>query len=195
MIQKKDALSDESYLRGILEKDPLILRKIYQHFFKGVAKYVIEHGGNQQDAEDIFQDAMVVLYRKIKANKLTLSSSFYTYLFGVCKLIWLNKKTKASKAKVIIPVTEIKEEMASGEDLEPVLEKTEKYRFFREKFKLLGEDCQKVLNYFFKGVKLKEVAVLMGFSSEGYAKKKKFECKKKLIQLIQGDSRFSDFKM
>ena len=70
----------------------------------------------------------------------------------------------------------------------------EQYRLYRKHFRKLGKDCQKVLEMYFDKVSMAEIARRMGFASEGYAKKRKFKCKEKLIQLIKAVPSFKDLK-
>ncbi len=180
------------YLDGLLRRDSKVLHKIYDSFFPGILLYVKERGGSAEDAEDVFQDGMVVVYRQIKAGKLKLTSSFYTYLFAVCKRIWLKSQSKTYKSKTQLQAVSVN--METEAEIESIIERTEKNQFFREKFKLLGQDCQKVLDLFFAGTRMKEIARIMKYGSEGYAKKRKLNCRKKLFDLIREDPRFEEFK-
>ena len=85
-------------------------------------------------------------------------------------------------------------EKEQGEDpvIEKDLESTERRRLFRDKFKQLGEDCQRVLKMFLEGISMVKIAEKMGYASEGYAKKRKFKCKQKLTSLIKADVRFQE---
>lgn len=183
---------DKEFLDGLLKKDSKVLQKIYDFFFPGISSYVKELGGTTEDAQDVFQDGIVVMYRQLKSGNLTLTSSFYTYLFAVCKNIWLKNRSRSHRRNTQLKRITIKIEVEA--EVESFIEQTERNRFFREKFKLLGRDCQQVLNLFFAGTSMKEIAQIMDYGSEGYAKKRKCTCRKKLFQLVQNDQRFEDFK-
>jgi len=182
---------DKKFLNGLIKNDPLVLKEIYQSFFPGIAKHVKNNRGNREDAEDVFQDALIVVYRQIKKAPFELTSAFGTYLFGVAKRVWLKKRTRRNKKKERALKENVAEEST---DFGGLLEKTERYCFFREKFRLLGEDCKKLLELFFNKVSMADIAQKMGYASEGYAKKRKFQCKKKLITLVQSDARFEEFR-
>ncbi|MEN0049557.1 MAG: sigma-70 family RNA polymerase sigma factor [Bacteroidota bacterium] len=179
-IQSKE----ETYLEGLRANNSKILSEIYHAYFKGIAQYVFHHGGSREDAEDVFQDAMLVLYRQAKSGQLVLTSSFYTYLYAVSKRIWLKKQGR-NKTTQALPTNE-----AVPSTVEAMLEEAEQYELYQEKFRQLGKDCQTVLQLFFKGEKMNEIAKKMNYASEGYAKKRKFKCKQKLINLVQEDIRF-----
>ena len=175
-------LSDKQYLEGLLGRDPAALENMYEHLFPGIAKHILDNSGSREDAEDVFQEGLLVLYRKARKGELALSSSFYTFFYAVCKRIWM-KKLSRGKAKRALPL----EEERVGElpdEIEQALERSEQYQLYRQQFKLLGEDCQNLLRLFFRGQSMAEIATQMGYGSEGYAKKRKFQCKDQLVQLI-----------
>ena len=180
-------LSNQEYLDGLQKRDGATINHIYQDLFPGILKYVIESGGQRVDAEDVFQEGLIILYRKI--NQLELTSSFNTFLFAVCKRVWWKKRDKK------IPVLETDEKQeASEEDALEAIEQNEQYTLYKEKFKLLGQDCQKLLKHFFGGLKMEKIAEEMGYGSVSYAKKRKFVCKEKLANLIKKDSRYKELK-
>ena len=61
---------------------------------------------------------------------------------------------------------------------------------YREKWMELPTDARRVLEmFYFKGMNMKDIAREMGYSSEGYARKRKYQCMNKLKQLIRNDTR------
>lgn len=190
--QFENRLANEQYLNGLVGRDPAVLENIYEHLFPGIAKHVLDNSGTREDAEDVFQEGLLVLYRKARADKLVLSSSFYTFFYAVCQRIWLKKLSRGKKKRALPLEEERVGELAA--DAAQALEQSEQYQLYRSKFKLLGEDCQNLLRLFFKGVSMAEIAGQMGYGSEGYAKKRKFQCKQKLVQLIRSDSRYQELR-
>ena len=67
----------------------------------------------------------------------------------------------------------------------------ERYRLYQKHFTNLGKDCQKILQLYFDKVPLKNIAQIMGFKSEKYAKKRKFKCKEYLIKSIKQDLEYN----
>jgi len=62
-----------------------------------------------------------------------------------------------------------------------------------DKLKEISAGCRQVLELYTQGKKVKEIAKIMGFKSEGYARKRKFKCKEQLINRIKQDSRYEEF--
>jgi hypothetical protein len=76
------------------------------------------------------------------------------------------------------------------DSLNELVIKNERYGLYQKHFSALSTDCQKLLQLFFEKVSLKEIATVMGFKSEKYAKKRKFKCKELLISRIKQDAEF-----
>ncbi len=183
-------LTDEKYLAGLLDRQAPVVEEIYDAYFTGVSMYVEQRGGSREDAEDVFQDALVVVYRQLKSGRLHLTSSFHTYLFGVAKKIWLNKQQRRGNQFAFADINEV----TLAADATEIFEQTEQYRLYRAKFKLLGHKCQELLRYFLAGVSMREIARKMGYRSEGFVKKKKFKCKQKLVDLVRKDPAYRELK-
>lgn len=180
------------WLTGFRQRDPGVLREMYKAFFPGISKHILTRGGTREDAEDVFQDAMVVLFRKLNQPEFELSSKLGTYFFAVGKRIWLKRSSQRQKR----PQLSLQpEKIDLRVEIDAELEQTERNRLFREKLAQLGEDCQKVLRLFMEGVSMSEIARQMSYASDGYAKKRKFQCKKKLTELIKADPRFKELQV
>ena len=182
---------DQRFLHGLISQDPQALQAAYQRFYPGIAQHVQAKGGRAEDAEDVFQEAMVVVFRKLQDPDFELTCSLGTFLFGVSKKIWLNQASRRGRHPVQ-PLDDL--EVAQAADIDTELERTERNRLFRAKLKQLGADCQKVLRLFFAGTPMTEIAQQMGYASESYAKKRKFQCKQKLTDLIKADPRYQEMR-
>lgn len=177
------------YLEGIRNNDCRVLRKIYDKFLPSVTSFVLNNSGTENEAHDVFQDGLVVIFKKLKKEKLELTASFHTYLLAVCRFIWLRELSKMRRTEVSIDQTQ---PFIADIDIEEDIENYEKQTFFRSKLESLPDDSKKVLKMFFAKRSLKEIAEEMGYSVE-YAKKKKYLAKKMLVEMIQKDKMYHQF--
>jgi len=183
--------NDEQILKGIMRHDNLILQHIYKQYYYKINYFVKKNSGNEEDANDIFQEAIIIIYRKIKENDLVFkTSSFEGYLFSVCRFLWLKQLHKRKIEKEKISETIPYQEDLYDENLVMLVEKNEKYGLYQKHFSTLSTDCQKLLQLFFEKVPLKEIARIMGYKGEKYAKKRKYKCKEILISRIKHDTEF-----
>jgi len=183
--------SNIDLLNGILRNDTIVLQYVYKNFYSKINFFIKKNSGDDDDANDIFQEAIIIIYRKLKANELVLDCTFETYLYSVCRFLWLKQLDKRKIEKEKIKDNHDYNEDIYDDGLEKVADLNERYRLFQKHFVNLGKDCQKVLQLYFDKVPLKNIAQIMGFKSEKYAKKRKFKCKEYLIKSIKQDLEYS----
>lgn len=183
--------SDEQILKGILRHDNLILQYIYKQYYYSINYFIRKNQGSEDDANDIFQEAIIIIYRKIKENDLIFEkSSFKGYLFSVCRFLWLKQLEKRRIEKEKINDSLPYQDDLYDDSFNELVLKNEKYGLYQRHFGSLSTDCQKLLQLFFEKVSLKDIAMIMGYKSEKYAKKRKFKCKELLISRIKQDAEF-----
>ena len=154
--------------------------------FPVVKKLIVSKGGNIADAEDIYQEALIILCRKINETDFKLASQLSTYLYSVCRFLWKDELRKRKKISFTDFETGI--DNADENDLNEILVQEEQIKVAEKIINELGERCKELLLLFYSGtMKLKEIAEKMGYSSEGTAKNQKYKClenaKKKLREL------------
>jgi len=177
----------QDLLNGILRNDTIVLQSIYKNFYSKINFFIKKNNGDDDDASDIFQEAIIIVYRKLKANDLVLDCTFETYLYSVCRFLWLKQLEKRKLEKEKIKDNHEYNDDIYDDGLEKVVDINERYRLFQKHFNHLGKDCQKVLQLYFDKVPLINIAQIMGFKSEKYAKKRKFRCKEYLIKSVKED--------
>lgn len=184
--------TDEAIVDGLKKRDNGIIRYIYKEYYPTIKFLITTNSGTETDAEDVFQDALVVLYRKIAKENLLLTSSFKTFLYSICRNLWLQRLDRRVFSNEFLEMEDLSE-LHDSLHLEQPEEEQEKYRLFQQHFLLLSPDCQKVLKLFMGKTSLKEIADIMGFKTEKYAKTRKFMCKEKLKNSIINDPFFKKY--
>jgi len=179
--------SNQDLLSGIQRNDTIVLQYIYKNFYSKINFFIKKNSGDDDDANDIFQEAIIIMYRKLKANELVLDCGFETYLYSVSRFLWLKQLEKRKLEKEKIKDNHEYNDDIYDDGLEKVVDLNERYKLFQSHFANLGKDCQKILQLYFDKVPLKNIAQIMGFKSEKYAKKRKFKCKEYLIKSIKQD--------
>ncbi len=182
---------EESLLEGIKLNDSDTLEYIYKKFYPSIRNFVILNSGTEDDAKDIFQESVIVIYRRVKTEKsFTISCSIKTYLYSISKNLWLKELESRKIERENLKNTE-EFESTDCEIDEPVTTTQEdRFKLYQSHYLCLSKDCQKVLRLFMEKVPLKEIAQIMGYASEKYAKKRKYQCKEILVKRIQNDPYF-----
>lgn len=136
-----------------------------------VKKYVVSNNGSTDDAKDIFQDALVILYKNVQDKNFALTVPLATYMLGIVKNLWLQELRRRNKIPVAVEQTEIAEVIITEE---------RNFDIAKAAFNLLGERCRKLLiMFYFKKKSYKELASFLGFGDERTAKNQKYRCLQK----------------
>ena len=182
--------SANEIVQGLKNKDTNVLDFIYENFFYQIKVFIMKNNGTEEDARDIYQDALLIIFQKLNKKQFTLSCSFNTYLYSVCRLLWLKQLERRRQHHVITEDAGIYIELDNS--VLQLFETNDRYNIYQEHFKKLSFSCQKVLELFLAGIPLKEIANILGFKSEIYARKRKHMCKEKLVKSIKADPRYND---
>jgi len=179
-------------IESIKSEDPAFLLEIYRDYFPGIRHHILMNSGNNFDAEDIFQDAMVLIYMKIRNNEFYPKNSFSTYINKVARYLWLKELERKRKYFGSSPDTidQVPDEVDFFEDYV----KLEKRKLILEHFSELNEDCRKVLELSVKDTPIVMITAIMGYSSEQYTRNRRSACKERLIKAIWKNPRFKELK-
>jgi RNA polymerase sigma factor (sigma-70 family) len=177
-------------LRDESVKRELALKQLYTEVFPTIKSYIQKNNGSEEDAADIFQDAMIVFYEKVRLSEFQLSSSIRTYLYSVCKHLWLNK---LRAQKNIISLSNENNFSTVEPLMSAVMNSRERNDYLMNLLNALGNDCKKILIlYYYDRLKMKKIAELMNFANDQVAKNKKSSCMKKLKSIISTSPRLKD---
>jgi RNA polymerase sigma factor (sigma-70 family) len=186
----KSKHTDQELLAELYRFNPKILDLIYKEYFPLVKKMVCLNNGSIQDAEDVFQELMIVVHRKVVEKSLTLTSGLGTFLLAISKNLWRNHLTRVRNISIEDISLELIDTVNQIEDLETEQNQIRRNIFFQKHFLELPHDCQQILQLFFKKTPLDVIAKKLQYSSSQYAKKRKHICKKRLISKIFSDPEF-----
>lgn len=179
---------DVPHINQFLEGDPVILTQLYNQTFPAVTRYIIRHDGTKKDAEDIFQNALVLLYVKLKEKKLNIQS-LDKYLFTVCRNMWRRERAKNRVTNLdIVPL--VSEEL----DKAQFYIEQEQWELYKEKFGEISSSCQEILKMALQKISYEDIAARFQYASQAVARQRVFKCKTKLIKLIKSDNTYNSLK-
>ena len=167
-----------------------LLNELYKTVLPKVKMYVTRNSGSEDEANDMFQDAVVVFYKQVKSNQLNIKQSIEAYIYTVAKNLWINKAKRDARIQF---TDEIKEDKEVASNSLSFLISEEREATVRQVFGQLGARCAQLLNYvFYQDYSLAEVTELMGFSSSEVTHTTHYRCKKKLMTLVAGNDAFKN---
>ncbi len=180
-------LSDEEIITGLRKRDNRVLQYIYKNSFNPVKQLILSNAGSDFDAEDIFQEALIIIFKKLRdAQEFELTSAFNTYIYSVSRLLWLKQLRNIRKIE-IDPLNRDHEERIEFEPPSPVEDKDLRMAIYQRTLLKIPEDCQNILRLTAQDITSKEIARQLGFRSEGYVRKRRHYCKEYLITKIKED--------
>ncbi|HXA01740.1 MAG TPA: sigma-70 family RNA polymerase sigma factor [Cytophagaceae bacterium] len=161
--------------------DDVVLAFLYKSVLPKVKHYIKGNKGNEDEAKDIFQDAIINFYSNVKLNKIPENVNVSAYICHIAKNLWINRVKRMHKS------TEMPHEdfFRTEEDFLGNLITEEKTAAIAKLLSEIGQECQTLLKYsVYDKLSMKEICKLMGYSSENVAKNYNYRCKQKLIQLV-----------
>ncbi|WP_298423190.1 RNA polymerase subunit sigma [uncultured Kordia sp.] len=182
MTQKEDSI--HKFLNG----DAAFLKQLYAKNYYGVETYILKNSGTKDNAKDIFQHGLLVLYTLLKKDKLQVSS-FDNYLFSVCKNLWIKQSSQNSVTK--LPLQTLVDE---SPDLASFHVEQLQWSLYKEKYELLKETCKSIIKMTLANISYAEISKKLKYPNENAARQKAFRCKTKLFKMIKSDSRFKNLK-
>lgn len=185
MVYRSDAnMNEKEIFERICKGDEKALEFLYQKYYRMMTKLVITNSGTEEEARDVYQDALIVFWQKATSGSLTMTSKMSTFIYSICQNLWrkeLDRKKRLSN-----------EEKDTAVTLDT--ESAEREKILASCINQLGETCKKVLMfYYFEEMSMQDIADKLGFANTDTAKTKKYKCKKKLDDLVKAQYSEQDF--
>lgn len=180
---KSSVPEDSEVILGILNDSKKTLEGIYKAYFPMVLQLIITNSGSEDDAKDIFQESIIVLYDKVKGGNFELNSKLKTFLYSVCRRLWL--KRLSVKSRNTANVTDFEDIIAVEHDLEYHEEKDKQFKQMDEALSHLGEPCKTIIEEFYINNKsMQEICEAFGYTNADNAKNQKYKCLQRLKKLF-----------
>jgi len=179
--------SNNFYLEVLLKGDSKEIQNIYKNNFFKVRKFVLQNKGQQQDAEDIFQRALMQLTVRYKKEKFEIKSTFEGYVFIACKNLW---RRELNKSKLMVTSGEVFTLVDEEKDMALALIEQKKWEMFQDGLNKISANCKEILKMFFEKISYSEMVKKMQYNSEAVARQRVFKCKAKLKEIIQSNKEY-----
>ena len=162
--------------------DETVFREMYREHFKMVEYLVKNNGGSVSDANDVFQDSLLVLMEKARNTAFELTSSLKTYLYSVARNIWRGKRR--GKEGTNLDISDFEEFLPLEDGIEMALEKEKESTIASLSLQQLGEPCKSLMNQFYYLKKsMAEIAAILGYKDTNAAKSQKYKCLQRLRKI------------
>ncbi|KIO78901.1 RNA polymerase subunit sigma-70 [Pedobacter lusitanus] len=163
-----------------------LLMSLYQDAFPLVANHISKMGGSFDEAKDVFQDALIIYYEKVRHTGITLRYSEKAYLFGIAKYLW-NKRYNLTSREISLDQLCNR----SDEDLglvDSVYEEVSSSRLLHL-LQTAGQKCMELLSaFYYEKLNMETLADRFGFSGPRSATVQKFKCLEKIKETVKEKS-------
>ncbi|HZI00728.1 MAG TPA: sigma-70 family RNA polymerase sigma factor [Flavisolibacter sp.] len=174
-------ISDDNLLDKLRKEESASYKLLYQFYFPSTANYIKQNSGSDQDAEDNFQETIIILLNKVRQPDFVLTSSLKTYLFSISKNLWLKKIRDAKRLNLDTDLAAVPAQHLDNETGENNNE--EKITTWLDK---ITAHCKRILKaIFFLGEPMDSLMTKMGWKNKHTASNQKYKC----IEQIRKESK------
>ena len=175
-------------LKGLAQNDRKAIETIYKENYNMVQALVLKNNGTADDAKDIFQEAMIVLFENVKSESFQLNCQIKTYIYSVSRRLWLKKLMHQNRFMIADEADQ--EIISTDEEIEEHEKLNKEFNMMERAINSLGEPCKSLLDAFYMQKRsMQEIATGFGYTNSENAKNQKYKCLMRLKKLF-----FSQYK-
>lgn len=182
--QREQQLSDEQFLEGLRSGDNETLAALYRKHYPPVLKLIVLNSGSEDQARDIYQEAVIALYETAQDPAFKLTCKLQTYIYSVARRLWLKQLNR--NGRTLLFKDEDENEIADvGSDVEQHLEREKDIARMSRSLEKLGEPCSTLIqDFYIRRLRMEEISEKFGYTNADNAKTQKYKCLQRLKKLF-----------
>ena len=175
--------TDREVVLGILNNSEDALNKLYVAHFPMVLQFILNNNGGEDDAKDVYQETIIVLYDKIKTGNFELTSKLKTYIYSVSRRIWLKKL--ALQSKKTNNISDFENVLVVDDDIEMHEQKDMQFTKMKIALESLGEPCRTIVeDFYIHNLSMQAICEKFGYTNTDNAKTQKYKCLQRLKKIF-----------
>lgn len=176
-------LTDIEILDSIRTGDQSGINQVYKKYSTMIYQLILTNNGSQQDAEDIYHEALVTMISNIRTPGFALTAKLSSYLYSISRNLWLYKLRQRGNSKMVD--TELPDHILHEDQVPEIEIFEEKHALIAKVFDSISPDCNQLLkSFYFDQKPLKDLAAEMGLT-DGFIRIKKMRCMEALKKLVE----------
>jgi len=182
--------TNKNIVQAIRQRDnKAIFTLLYKNYYPMVKTIVHKYNGSKSDAEDVFQEMLIILIRAIENGRVNELDDLKNFIYTISKNVYLNILKKNARQSSLDTVPEsLTEDISVNNHAE--LQQSE--TLILDIIKQLGNTCYEILKaIIFENKRQEQIAEELGLSDRNVVKTYKNRCKNKLIELLQKKPKLS----
>jgi len=182
---KNNIAADELLVAGVRSGDGLAIHRLYGLYFPSVSKMVVNNGGCYEEAQDIFQETVMVLYDKAVRGDFRLSSRLGTFLYAVSKRLWLKKLTRGDSKYGRDRIEDHEDSLAAEDAIEAHKALEDNLLHMEKALESLGDPCKTILrDFYIHNQSMADICEKFGYTNADNAKNQKYKCLQRLKKMF-----------
>jgi len=180
---RTETTTEQKLLEGLACNDRKAIETIYKQHYNMVQALILNNSGYPDDARDVFQEAMIVLYEKVKSGSFELNCQLKTYLYSVCRRLWLKRLGQLQRS--FSEVENLHDTVPVEDELERHEQRNRDFQVMEQSLNSLGEPCRSLLKAYYLEMKnMVEIACEFGYTNADNAKNQKYKCLMRLKKIF-----------
>lgn len=165
------------------------IQYLYTEYSDKVKSMIRNRGGNNEEAQDIFQDALIIFYQKVLENELTGDNcNIGGFIMSVAQKMWYTKASRKEMMNRHHQNLRVDEKITTSYEF---IFSKERKGLMDKIFDMMGENCRKIIEYvIYENLSMKEIAQKLEYTSEDVAKATHYRCRQKLAKQLKENQSF-----
>jgi RNA polymerase sigma factor (sigma-70 family) len=175
--------NEQALLEGLAIRDSKVVETLYRENCNMVQTLIINNNGSSDDAKDIFQEAMIVLFEKVRSGTFELNCQIKTFVYSVSRRLWLKRLQQQNRYSS--PGDNMESVVAVEDDLEEHEQRNTEFEMMERAINHLGEPCKGLLEaYYLQKQNMQVIAANFGYTNADNAKNQKYKCLMRLKKIF-----------
>jgi RNA polymerase sigma factor (sigma-70 family) len=175
--------NEKALLQGLARSDKKAIETIYRENYNMIQSLIINNSGSADDARDVFQEAMIVLYERVRSGSFELNCLIKTYVYSVSRRLWLKRLQQMNHYSQV--TDNLQETVPVEDEIEENERINNEFQAMAKAINSLGEPCKSLLEaYYLEKKNMQEIALSFGYTNADNAKNQKYKCLMRLKKIF-----------
>jgi RNA polymerase sigma factor (sigma-70 family) len=180
MPKSKLQFTDSQFIDGLKTNSNEVLTALYKKYYSIVLKFIVSNNGTQEEAQDVYQETIIIVYENVRKVGFELNCQLQTYIYAIAKRLWL-KQLKQNGKTFLFRENEEHELADVTNDINDYLKTENDILKINKSMQLLGEPCNTILtDFYILKLNMDEIAEKFGYTNSDNAKTQKYKCLQRL---------------
>ena len=175
--------NEKALLQGLARSDKKAIETIYRENYNMIRSLIINNSGSADDARDVFQEAMIVLYERVRSGSFELNCLIKTYVYSVSRRLWLKRLQQMNHYSQV--TDNLQETVPVEDEIDENERINNEFQAMAKAISSLGEPCKSLLEaYYLEKKNMQEIALSFGYTNADNAKNQKYKCLMRLKKIF-----------